>query len=111
MDDITYKILKIFKNRNSLSCIEVSAIINTDALAIAEIFRYLWKNDYIKKLYSPIDESDNSLGLDTQFKLTYAGLVSMQHHKSNKRYKIFSEFRAWITLAIAIASFVKSFFF
>lgn len=115
MDKFSFKILKLFMSRNSLDLSQLSAILNMDALDIAETINYLRDKNYleIEHLHAGLNgiEQDDLITFHTPLAITFQGKVAVEQEESSlKKYK-HQEFRLWLTLAIAIASFIKSFFF
>ena len=47
----------------------------------------------------------------TRYKITKSGRVVLEMLKENRKKAVYSEVKYWVTTAIAIAAFIKSFFF
>lgn len=111
MDELTYNLLLLIKDRSSLSLRNMSIILKSDASSLCVPIEYLLSIGYIERNNIDVIDSDQDLTLDTSFKITYKGIIAASKYKKDIRNYIFSEFRAWVTLAIAILAFIKSFFF
>lgn len=110
MDGTTLEFLKLFNERNSLSLSDLAAILNADAFNLTGPINYMLEQNYIKIDPNISAIEGDYLTLDKQLEITYYGRITLNTElKSIKKYK-YIEFRAWITLAIAIAAFIKSFF-
>lgn len=70
---------------------------------------YLELQDIIDPKY--IDFSDNKMDHNTTISIRNDFIGEVESDISHKHHLIFSEIRAWITAIIAVAAFVKSFFF
>lgn len=111
MDNSTLSILQIFKNRTSLTLSQLSAILNIDALTLSDSIAYMRNLDYIEISGSYRLLHGDDLTVDAPLEVTHLGLIAIEQElKSRKRFK-YVEFRAWVTLVIAVAAFIKSFFF
>ncbi len=115
MDDYSLAILKLFSARRSLSLIQLSAVLNRTPLECAEPVAYLREQGFLRiesnhALSHDLD-ADASLHMDTPIQITFEGKAALEAEIKARRHLTFNELRAWITLGIAIAAFIKSFFF
>lgn len=115
MDKFSLKILKLFISRGTLSLSQLSAILNVDVLDIAETIKYLRDKDYldIEPSHAIMENCgpDNLPRIHTPLVITFQGKIAVeQEETASKKYK-HQELRLWLTFAIALASFIKSFFF
>ena len=112
MDSKTIKYLELFKSRSSLSMIQLSAILNTSPFAFEDALLYLKGQGYIRvELNHAILAKSDLISPDTPLEITYEGEAALSIAKSKNRSAKLNELRAWLTAAIAVAAFIKSFFF
>lgn len=88
MDKTTLEILKLFSKRYSLTCAQIAAIINRDAMDIAPSVSYLYSNRFIS--CDDLDYvEDKRLHLDAHYKITVEGRNQLAHiNKNNWRFRI-----------------------
>lgn len=115
MDRTSIDLLKIFASRKSLSLNQIGAILNRDCLIICEPINYLLKLGFlrIEPEYASLKElsNDGPISLDCPLEITFAGRVALENVRKQLKEKRTESTRYWITTAIAIAAFIKSFFF
>ena len=115
MDDYSLAILKLFSARHSLSLVQLSAVLNHTPLECAEPVAYLRKQGFLRiesnHALSHDLAVDDALHMDTPIEITFEGRAALEAEIKSRRHLTFNEIRAWITLGIAIAAFIKSFFF
>lgn len=111
MTDEALKLLTLYSQRVTISLIELGAIYNKDPINFTSPIAYLRKEGYLEILPSHVSLHGDNFTLDAPFRITYKGRTALEAELKSRRHLNFSEFRAWITLAIAIAAFIKSFFF
>lgn len=104
MDKDTYKILKLISTKEHFSIWDLNFILG-DSVNAHEPIDWLLTQGYIK-CYFPDDMSPES-----EFCITYEGKVALASKAELDRKTFYIELRAWLTLAIALAAFIKSFFF
>ena len=110
MDNTAYKLLELFNQRTSLSLLELAAILNVECRSIAEATYCLLDSGYLRKAITPDCDQESDFSFNLPLMITYKGKAALEEHRKTKRYYWFNELRAWITLAIALATFIKSFF-
>jgi predicted transcriptional regulator len=110
MDNQTLNLLKLFEERNSLSLVQLAAILNTDPISLSESVAYLKDLNYIK-FQSNHKNNNDSLTLDAILTISYSGRIALKNDLTSKKHFKYTEFRAWFTFLIALAAFVKSFFY
>lgn len=111
MDESTLSLLTVFKNRSSLSLIELAAILNCDSLSLTDPVHYIMDKGYIRIGMTTESLEGNTISLHTPLEITYLGRIAINQALKDKRNFKFNEFRAWATLIIALIAFIKSFFF
>lgn len=106
MDDVSFELLKLYAQKSKLSIQDISAITNINVKVYAEPILYLVDMKYLRTY-----DDGNEKWLNIPYTITHAGHLALEAElKKRKAYK-YNELRAWITLAIALAAFIKSFFF
>ena len=111
MDDLSYKLLKLFSGRNSLTLSQISAILNQSSFDFAEAISYLRKNGLlrIEHNYSKLHASDcNAISPQTPLSITHEGRRALELGVTSRNHYKFNEIRAWVTLAIAVAALIIS---
>ena len=111
MDNTAYKLLELFNQRTSLSLLELAAILNVECRSIAEETHLLLASGYLRKAITPDRDQGSAFSFKESLMITYKGKAALAEHQKAKRDHWFNEFRAWVTLAIALAAFIKSFFY
>ena len=114
MDRISYELLSELKKYKSLSLSEMCKFFDLPIENMAELISHLRKNGYVK--ISDYDVAHYELKLEdpipfgAQREITMDAIIAIDEYQSSMKANRWKEFRAWITLAIAIAAFIKSFF-
>jgi len=113
MDKATLSLLKLFNERHSLSLIQLGAILNIDYFTLLDPVHYMMEQKYICKGNAALLEhlEGDTISPDTPLEITYFGRISIKQAKKEHLHFKYIEFRAWMTLIIAIMAFLKSFFF
>lgn len=112
MNNLSFEILQLYSSRSSLSLLQLGAILNKDAFNLAEPINYLRAKDYLK--IEPNHAMLNSLSdkefisLDTPLVITYLGKIAIESEAKERQHFKFTEFRAWVTLAIALIALILS---
>lgn len=115
MDDCSFSVLKLYKSRSSLSLSQLSAILNQSWFDVADPVLYLKREGYLRvepkhaALYGV--KSDDPIDPDTPIVISFEGKAALEAEIKARKHTSFNELRAWITLAIAVLAFFKSFFF
>lgn len=108
MDDTTLSLLTPFKERHTLNLTQLGAILNADPFSLSDPVHYLMSLGYIRKSVEIEPLERDLISFDTPLEITYKGIAAIsQALKERKNFK-HTEFRAWVTLLIAIAAFVLS---
>lgn len=110
------KILKFFARRKSLSAYDISVLLDDDYLKIGEIMLELNSHGYIRTSedFSEIfnaSVSKDSIGIKDQYVITQEGKAYLENLHSAKLKNNFEIILQIITTGIAVAAFIKSFFF
>ncbi len=109
MDEELIEILKLFTPHHPvLTFNEISLLLDKPASDIAQRLTYLNSQRYLQPVGGYIP-SDGTLAVDTQLQLTYLGKMAVDKFKDEHKRQFWSEFRAWVTLAISICALVLSF--
>ena len=111
MDDTSYKLLKLYSKRDHITLADLSAIYNTDWDYWGAPVDYLIKNGYLQINPTYVILHGGDFTSKAPIEITFHGKVHLEQECKNRWTFKFNEFRAWVTLIIAIAAFVKSFFF
>ncbi len=102
-DNKTIEILHNISRYGSLDGIGLQIYTNFELDDINERITYLLSNSLIKTAksapYSPTDR---------MFQLTLKGKIALENESKHRRNHGFNEFRAWITLLIAVIALVLS---
>src|SRR5690625_4210596 len=115
MDRLSIGLLEIYLNRNSLTLIQLSAIINVDYTTLIDPVIYLREKGYlrIELSHSTINNltDDSLISFDTPLEITIKGKAALEHeHKLSKDKR-----KEWIrylnTIYIAISESINTFFF
>lgn len=107
MDDVSFDLLKLYAKRNQLSAQDISAICNVETRVIFESIQYLATKEYL----NPCIVAHETTMFNIPYRITHEGRIALEDTQKRRHHFIFNEIRAWITLAIAIAAFIKSFFY
>lgn len=104
MDDTTLSLLTLFKERHTLNLTQLGAILNADPFSLSDPVHYLMSLGYIRKGVEIEPLEGDLISFDTPLEITYKGIAAIsQALKERKNFK-HTEFRAWVTLLIAIAA-------
>lgn len=115
MDDYSLSVLKLYQSRSSLTLNQLSAVLNKSWLDISAPVLYLRREGYLSvepnhATLHNIDAGD-PISPDTPLVISFEGKGALEAELKARKHLSFNEIRAWITLAIAILAFFKSFFF
>ena len=110
MDKLTLHLLELFSERKTLSLRDLAVLTDCGLDVFATPVYWLFKNKYLE-ISDFRHQDDEMYTVSTQLRITQDGRNYLsEHHKKANIHKI-NEIRAWLTLAIALAAFIKSFFF
>ena len=110
MDSTSLEVLRCFTERSSLSISGLSVICNKKPHILVPYFKYLYDSGFIEPDRQSADQS-TEIKLHSMFRITGAGKGELESIKQQERTKKLKELRAWLTLAISLAAFIKSFIF
>lgn len=115
MDKTSLEILKIYATRAWLDISQLSAILNRDPDQLFEVVSFLRKQDYLRvepnhALLEDIKSGDPISSRDP-LEITFKGKAALESEQKISKEKRNEWIRYWITTVIALAAFVKSFFF
>lgn len=105
MDKDTLSILQLIANREFVSVSDLDFILNDSLLSSGEFLEWLLDHGYIKHY-----DGDTGMSPESMFCVTHKGKMYLNNRNDLDRKSFWKEFRAWFTLAIALAAFIKSFF-
>lgn len=115
MNELAITILKIYLDRTSLSLSQLSAIMNKDVYSLSEPISYLRKNNYlrIESNHATLKKLTSNSVIDskTPLQITFEGKIVLESEAKISKAKRNEWIRYTITTAIAVAAFIKSFFF
>lgn len=111
MDDLSFNTLKAFSIRSRMSLLQLDAVMNTNTI---DVMYSLWEKGFIDGDHTdpnyPEPEDQKVLTRDMPFYITFEGRAALEEENKTRHSVKFNEFRAWATLIIALAAFIKSFF-
>ncbi|MBC5724746.1 hypothetical protein H8S45_04630 [Agathobaculum sp. NSJ-28] len=110
MNSTSLSVLRYFAKRTSLSVSDLAVICNQSAHIFVPHFKYLLDNGFIEPDPQASDPS-TEIKLRSKFCITLAGKDELENIKQRKQTTRLKEIRAWLTLAISLAAFIKSFIF
>lgn len=114
MDDYSFSVLKLYRSRDSLTLSQLSAILNRSSFNVSDPVLYLKKEGYLRvePNHAAIHgiNADDPINPDTPLVISFEGKAALEAELKTRRHLSFNEIRAWITLAIAVLAFIKSFF-
>ncbi len=108
MDDTTLSLLTLFKERHPLNLTQLGAILNADPFSLSDSVHYLMSLGYIRKGVEIEPLEGDLISFDTPLEITYKGIAAISQALKERKHFRHTEFRAWVTLLIAIAAFVLS---
>ena len=115
MDKTSLEILKLFSTRAWLDVSQLSAILNRDPDQLFEVVSFLRKQDYLRvesnHAFLEDIKSEDPISSRDPLEITFKGKAALESENKVSKEKRNEWIRYWITTAIALAAFVKSFFF
>mgnify|MGYP006980030273 CR=1 FL=1 len=108
MDDATLSLLTLFKERHTLNLTQLGAIIDVNPLSLSDPIHYLMSMGYIRKGMEIKPLEGDLISFDTPLEITYKGITAISQALKERKHFKHTEFRAWLTLVIAIAAFILS---
>lgn len=115
MDKLSKKILEEYAIRPSMSLLQLGAVLNTDFMSLSVPVNYLREKDFLQiepnhAMINNMKQSD-LISMNTPLKISYPGQIALEENRKISREKRNELIRYIITTAIAMAAFLKSFFF
>ena len=115
MDSFSLKILKTYNSRSCLTLSQLSAIYDMSPFTLAEYVTHLRRKSYIRieSNHAVLHElnSDSLIDPDTPLEITIDGKEAIESANQLDKQRRNDLIRYIITTAIAVAAFIKSFFF
>lgn len=115
MDKLTMGILDLYQKRGSLAIAQLSAILDSDWITVSKPINYLRKLEFLKVDPNHPEAKNStptsSVSAHIPLVITYEGIVALEEAKKISNSKKIEWIRYGITTAIALAGFIKSFFF
>lgn len=111
MDSTSFKLLKLYASRSHLSLRDLSAIYNSNAEDYALPIKFLMDEEYLEMEPNYVMFHGTDFTVSVPFRITFKGRAALETEQKSRLSCKRNEFRAWLTLAIALAAFLKSFFF
>lgn len=109
MDKQAYHLLKIISKYKEVHISSLIKLLNKDKDEIYDYFEHLTDVGYIGVVPNVNTEYDKSI--DEEVYITTAGKIVLNNHLKDKHIMFLKELRNWFSLLIALAAFIKSFFF
>ena len=115
MDSLSKRILEEYSIRPSMNLLQLSSVLNTDFRSLAVPVNYLLEKGLLQiepnyAMLRDIKQSD-SFTMNTQLEISHLGRIALEEEQKICREKRNELIRYIITTAIAVAAFLKSFFF
>lgn len=110
MNSTSLAVLRCFTERTSLSISDLSVICNKSAHIFVPHFKYLLDNGFIEPDPQSADQS-TEINLRSKYRITPVGTDELENIEQQKHANKLKEICAWLTLAISLAAFIKSFIF
>lgn len=108
MDKQTYSLLKLFKQRDSLSLIGIGAIYNRDFTDFSSPISWMLAHNYLTIVPDIALLEGYDLTPDKPLKITQEGIIALDEEiKAQRKFK-YNELRAWITVLISIIALILS---
>ena len=115
MDSFSLNILKLYNTRNTLTIAQVAVMLNLPPYDLGEyIIRLKNKSFLCIEHNHPILNNltnDSRINIDTPLQITIDGKIAIENAKRLDKQRRNDLIRYIITTTIAIAAFIKSFFF
>lgn len=111
MDNTSFKLLKLYASRSHLSLSDLSAIYNSYADDYVSPVKYLMDEKYLKMEPNYVMLHGADFTVQVPFEIAFKGRAALEAERKSRLSFKQNELRAWLTLGIALAAFLKSFFF
>ena len=111
MDTELMEIMRLFSDSHPILTIQqIGLLLDRSEFDVCGPVSYLHKSGYLR-VYDGYVSDDGTIAVDTRLTMTYEGKHAIKEFQRNTKSHFWVEFRAWATLLIALAAFIKSFFF
>ena len=115
MDKLSKRILEEYSTRHSMNLQQLSAVLNIDPMSISNPVNYLREMGFlqIESNHTSLHDKQQSdlITMNTPLEISYRGRVALEDDQKKSREKRNELIRYIITTTIAVAAFLKSFFF
>ena len=115
MDNLSKRILEEYAVCHSMDLSQLSAVLRTDWDRLSNPVSYLRKKGFLEieanHLILQDMKQDDPISPDTPLEISYLGRVALEEEQKISREKRNELIRYIITTTIAVAAFLKSFFF
>lgn len=108
LDASSLELLKLYSCRDSLSLKDLAAIHNKDLTDFIPTVNYLRHNELLEIHPNFTILHGSTLTADAPLRITYEGRVKLEAEQKNRRSNNLKEFRAWVTLTIALIALIVS---
>lgn len=108
MDSELYAMLKLYQAKDTpLTIHEVAIILGSNEMDVTKPIKNLFDSGYLYVINGYVSK-EGAISVDAKLRITYAGELAIREAvRANKRH-FWIEFRAWITLAIALVALATS---
>ena len=90
---------------------QLSAVLNADCISLADPVNLLKEKGWLEACSPSNLNPADPITMHIQLRISYQGKIALEEERSANANRFWGEFRAWVTLAISVAAFIKSFFF
>ena len=115
LDNTSLNLLKIYDSRHTLSCNQLGAILDADPVEVAQYVIELRNKGFLRiepnYAISKSLDKDSLFGINAPLQITLDGKAELDMAQKISHEKKVEWIRYWITTSIAVAAFIKSFFF
>ena len=115
MDIMSLEILKLFSTRAWLDVSQLSAVLDKDPDQLFEVVCFLRKQGYLRveSNHAMLEDikSEDPISSRDPLEITFQGKAALESEHKISKEKRNEWIRYWITTVIALAAFIKSFFF
>lgn len=105
------EILRLYASYDSLSLTDLCKLFKVPLTSVSSNLRWLFQRGYIEPADPNRPLVNGMYTVSAPLRITEFGRDTLESKRERRRSYMMNEIRAWITLAIAVAAFVKSFFY
>ena len=105
------EILRLYASYDSLSLTDLCKLFKVPLTSVSSSLQWLFQHGYVKSADPDKPLFNGMYTVSAQLRITEFGRDALESAREHRRSYMTNEIRAWITLAIAVAAFVKSFFY